>query len=142
MNSEKGITLVSLVLYVVVIMIVLGVMSSIINQFYQNTNSLEEDTEEILELNHFNTYFLKEVKAPGNKVDTIKDNYILFSSGNSFYYSNGQIYYNNIVISEKVKEFNIISGENKNQKNNNIINVTLVFESFSKTLNYKVEEIF
>ena len=88
MKDNKGITLVSLIVYIIIMFIVLGVMSSIVNTFYKNNNKAEADTEDILQFNHFNTYFLKEVKQRENKVDTISGNYILFSSGNSFSFKN------------------------------------------------------
>ena len=100
MKSNKGITLVSLVIYVIVMIIVIGVMGAVSSNFYKNTNSMQVDTEEILEFNKFNTYFLKEIKAPKNTVDTIgnEGEYILFESGNSFSFSNNIIYYNILVL--------------------------------------------
>ena len=77
MKKENGITITALIIYIIVMIMVLGVINVIINQFYQNTNSIEADTEEILEFNKFNTYFLKEVKSKGNKVLLMKIIYYL-----------------------------------------------------------------
>ena len=137
MKSNKGITLVSLIVYIIIMFIVLGGMSAIVNTFYKNNNKAEADTEDILQFNHFNTYFLKEVKTRDNKVDRISNNYILFSSGNSFSFKNNQIYYNNIPICEGVQSFMIIP-----ESDNSIINVNVTFKNFSKSMNYKVEEIY
>lgn len=137
MKDNKGITLVSLIVYIIIMFIVIGIMSSIVNTFYKNNNKSEADTEDILQFNHFNTYFLKEVKQRENKVDTISNNYILFSSGNSFSLKNNKIYYNNIEICDGVQSFIISRGTD-----DTIINVSITFKNFSKSMNYKVEEIY
>lgn len=142
MKGQNGVTLTSLVLYVIAMVIVLGVIGSIITEFYKNTNNLEIDTQEITEFGNFNTYFLKEVKTKGNKVDTINKDYILFKSGNSFSLSNQKIYYNNIAICSGVESFTVLSGENGDGLRQDIVCVTLKFKSFKKLMNYKIEEIY
>ena len=141
MNNEKGITLVSLVIYIAVMILVLSVMSSIISTFYDNTSGMNGKVQEIIKFNKFNINFLKEVKSYNNAVDKIEvvngENYILFKSGNSFLYKDNKIYYNNIELIDGVKDAKFIQTEDKN-----IIMVTLAFNSFSKTINYKVENIY
>ena len=66
MKIERGITLVSLIIYILVMIIVIGVMSQIITRFYSNTKEFNADTESVLEFNKFNSYFLKEIKQKGN----------------------------------------------------------------------------
>ncbi len=139
MKNQNGITLISLLVYVIVMIIVIGVMSSIINSFYENTDTIKADTEDIIEFNKFNTYFLKEIKKNNNSVDNIQDNYILFTSGNSFSYSNSSIYYNNTVICRDVKNITFSFPESENR---DIINVNIEFDNFQKSLNYKIEDIY
>ena len=105
MKEQKGITLVSLIIYIIVMIIVIAVMGTMATQFYENTNEVQQDTEDILQFSKFNTYFLKEIKTIGNKVDTIDENgtYIVFSTGNCFVFSNGSIYYNDIEICKNVQ---------------------------------------
>ena len=142
MKKENGITITALIIYIIVMIMVLGVINVIINQFYQNTNSIEADTEEILEFNKFNTYFLKEVKSKGNKVDSINENYILFGTGNSFSLSSDKIYYNNVEICKGVQALTISQGKNGTGEEKDIIYVTLTFGNFTKSINYKIEEIY
>ena len=137
MKKERGITLISLVVYVIVMSIMLVVISSIINQFYQNTDSIEASTEQILAFNTFNTYFLKEVKTKGNSIDHMQDTYVLFKTGNSFSYADGKLYYNKMQICQDVQQFTMEQEED----NENIINITLAFEEFTKSMRYKIEEI-
>lgn len=149
MKEQKGITLVSLIIYIVVMIIVIAVMGTIITQFYQNTNEVQQDTEDILEFNKFNTYFLKEVKTIGNRVDTIGEEgeYILFKSGNSFSFNQNSIYYNDIQICKDVQRlvfsFGIIKDENDLDKiDNTIIDVKIFLKEYNKNIKYKVEEIY
>lgn len=140
MRKEKGITMVSLVIYVVVMTIALVVMSSITNSFYNNTETLKGNVKEIVEFNKFNNYFLKEIKKYNNTVDTIGTNYIKFNSGNSFEFrkDNNSIYFNtNIKVCSRVESFNIALGADST-----ILNVTLKLENFEKSISYKLENIY
>ena len=142
MKNQKGITLISLILYVIVMTIVIGIMMTITNSFYQNTDAVQGNVQEVVEFNKFNNYFLKEVKTKNNKVDRVDTSYILFSSGNSFSISNNSIYYNNIKICSDVQSMEIRLGEDGDGVDETIINVTLNFDNFNKTINYKLENIY
>lgn len=151
MKKEKGITLVSLIIYVIVMVIVLAVMSSMISNFYSNIEGLNANVEPIVEFNKFNIYFLKEVKLYNNTVDTINSendsSYILFTSGNSFMFNSNKIYYNNLEICDNVKSIDFEYGKKNDEDGNEIedrsvIKVSLSFENFSKTINYKIENIY
>lgn len=139
MKKQNGITLVSLVVYVIVMTIAIAVIGSVITSFYSNTNSIQVDTKEVIEFNKFNAYFLKEVKTLSNKVDKLENNYILFTSGNSFLYSDNSIYYNNTEICRNVKSLVFSFPENEK---NDVVNVSIEFDNFQKSLNYKIEDIY
>ena len=150
MKREKGITLVSLVTYIAVMIIVLVVMNSIITIFYKNNQGVRLSVKEIIEFNKFNIYFLKEIKAYNNYVDIIdsKDGnpYIIFGSGNSFLFKDNKIYYNNINICNNLKnvkfENEINYGEDGEEEiDKSIVIVSLEFVNFKKTIKYKVENI-
>ena len=144
MKEEKGITLVSLVVYIIVMVIIIAVMTTIINSFYQNTETVQGNVQEIVEFNKFNNYFLKEVKTKNNKVDSVDTNYILFASGNSFSISNNGIYYNNIKICNNVQniEFMLEQDMEDTDEEYSIINVHLNFGKFNKSIKYKIENIY
>ena len=142
MRNCKGITLMTLIIYVGVLFIVIAIMSSIIKNFYQNNTAVNEQTEEILEFNKFNVYFLKEIKKPENELEAcVKDsekNYVLFKTGNSFSLKNDIIYYNNIQVCEGVKDLSFLYYSDKKT-----IQTTVSFKNdFSKTITYKIEEIY
>lgn len=145
MKKESGVTLGALVIYVIVMVLVIGVMSSVSAMFYNNVKDLDAGGEEISKFNEFNIFFVKEIKLPYNEVDTIGNDgkYILFKSGNSFSFRNNEIYYNNLKIVTGVKNMSVsyYANQEKN-KNHNIVTVNIEFEKYSKQINYKVEEIY
>lgn len=142
MKNQRGITLVSLVVYILVMLVAIAIMGSITNNFYKNTDAIQENVEEVVKFNKFNNYFLKEVKTKNNKVDSISNNYILFTSGNSFSLSNNVIYYNNIEICDKVQSMEITFGKNGDVEDKTIVNVSISFNNFNKSISYKLENIY
>lgn len=140
MKEQKGITLSSLLIYIIILIMVIGVMSRVSMMFYENVNKFDNRTIELSKFNNFNTYFVKEIKQPSNGIDRIDENnnYILFKSGNSFLFQNQNIYYNDLMIVDNVKYVRF----EKDSNDNTIINVQIEFEEYSKSMNYKIEEIY
>ena len=139
MKDNKGITLAVLVMYICVMMVVLSIMSLMTAEFYNNTETVNENVQEIIEFNKFNNYFLKEVKTKNNKVAECNNKYILFITGNIFRIDNGIIYFNNTKVCENVRGTNF----SFNEEESNIIKVTLTFKNgFSKTIRYVLENMY
>lgn len=145
MKNEKGITLSSLVIYIIVMIMVIGVMTRVSLIFYNNTENLNDNTKDIIEFNNFNNYFVKEIKIANNKIDTIAEDgaYILFDTGNSFSLKNNEIFYNDLEIAKNVKNINFkyyTNSEGIEEKD--IITVNVEFNNYSKQINYRVESIY
>lgn len=156
MKKEKGITMVSLVIYVAVMTLVIAVMASIISNFYTNTGIVQGNVKDIIEFNKFNVYFLKEMKTSNNQVDAVfnsevkageeeeegeeksEESYILFTSGNAFLFKDGNVYYNNVKICENLNSVEIRFEDYEKT----IIYVTLNFKTFNKSIRYKMENIY
>lgn len=100
MNSNKGVTTTSLIIYVIAMLLVIGIIASITSFFYTNVINLEDNASEITK---FNMYFLQETKKDRNEVININTNSITFSSGNTFTFQDNSIYFNNSKICENVK---------------------------------------
>lgn len=104
MKSQKGITLTSLVLYIMLVLIVLGILAVITASFQGNLKEVNEEGTKNSEIDSFNMYFLKEVKKQGNEVDTISENEISFTTGNKYSFRENVIYLNdNIKIAENIE---------------------------------------
>lgn len=145
MKNEKAITLVSLVIYILVMLIVIGVISSISLMFYNNTSNFDDETKDIIEYSNFDSYFIKEIKTANNSVDEISNDgtYILFSTGNAFLYKNNKIFYNDLEIAKNVNSANFKYYKNSDgEQENTIITVNISFDNYSKEMNYKIEDIY
>ena len=73
MKSEKGITLISIIVYMIGIMLVISILAGLSNFFFQNKNYLLENDRYISEYNKFNMYFINDVK--NNKTAVIEPVY-------------------------------------------------------------------
>ena len=99
MKSEKGISLISLTIYVIVMAIVIGVFAILTTYFYKNTKNVT-DISLLTEYTTFNSYFSDEVNHEGLKIVECKENYIVFNNGvqYSFIAENKGIYRNQVKI--------------------------------------------
>jgi len=73
-RSKKGITLVSLTIYIIVMLIVVSIVSTISLYFYNNVLNVDDDSQNLAEFNKFNMYFLEETKKAGNMVVSVETN--------------------------------------------------------------------
>ena len=86
MKSQKGLTLTSVAIYIVILFIVIGILATISANFQGGIKQSNSEGTEIAEINRFNMYFLEEVKKQGNNVDSINSRLIKFSTGKIFLY--------------------------------------------------------
>jgi len=120
MKSEKGVTLSSLGVYIVVILIALITLATITTYFQSNVGEFNTKTTEGLEFDKFNLYFIEEVKKTNNKVDEVNssETKVVFTSGNTYEFSDNSIILNsNIKIAEKISAciFSFSTNENNIQ---------------------------
>lgn len=99
MKSQKGITLASLAIYIVLIFIVLGILATVTSNFQNGVKEITEEGTEIAEINKFNMFFLQEVKKQGNEIDKVSNNEILFTTGNKYTFKSD----NNIYLNDGIK---------------------------------------
>ena len=111
MKSQKGVTLISLTIYVIVMAIVVGILSVITTFFYHNTKDFR-DINPLLEYTTFNSYFSDEVNNSNIKIvkcytGTTDDeqNYIIFNNGVQYTYipANKGIYRNKVKICRNIE---------------------------------------
>lgn len=139
MKKESGITLTSLIIYIIGLMIIMGIVAAIINFFNTSIRSMEGSAENASGFSKFNLMFLEEVKTEGNAVEEIEDNYVLFSTGNKYLFQDGNIYQNKIAIVNDVKTCNF---RLKNNEYKQIVSVYIEIgnkNSFAKTIDYVLE---
>ena len=104
LKSDKGITLTSLVIYVIVLLIVIGLMSGFSEYFYKNANkiTIKENYEE--QYTRFLAYLIKDTNSDQLnfiKIKTDSENKYLIlrfkdGSQHQYVYSDKNIYYLNV----------------------------------------------
>lgn len=137
MKSEKGVTLISLTIYVIVMTVVVGIIAVISGIFFKNINDLEE-TNPLEEYTNFNTYFSNEVNKEGIKVLKYDSDYIIFDNGvqYTFIQENKGIYMNKVKICKDVQKciFNYrIEGEKS------IIDVDMIIKGRATKTSYTLK---
>ena len=120
MKSEKGITLMSLTIYVIAMLITVTIMTVLTSYFYQNISVDTDEYTYLAEFTRFDTYMVEESNKSSNSVleispentneqKTAKQVYIALSSGNQYTFikANKAIYQNNVKIASGVEEMEI-----------------------------------
>ncbi len=138
MSKQSGITMLSLIIYVLAMTVVVSTVATITSFFYSNVNDLQEGSSNISELAKFNMYFLNDINRKNNQVSYINENNtsITFLTGNTYTFNSGAIYYNNICICENVKDMQITVDEKEEKK---LINVDITLGdkvNFQKKITY------
>lgn len=146
-KSDKGITLTSLVIYVIVLMIVIGLMSNFLGYIYKNTNkiTIKENYEEqytrflsylISDTNSDQLYFVKTDSENKYLILKYKD-----GSQHQYIYSNESIYYINVsdTAPKKILLCNKVTNLTMNYSTNILqINLTINGRNYEKNINISI----
>ena len=133
MKSQKGITLISVSISVVVLLIMVAVISVITSYFFSNYNDVSEEVPSIQEYTKFISYFSQDANRKGAKVllcennvdsNNKKTSLIVFNNDvqYTFLEENNAIYYNKIKIARNVYDCIFTLSNDKTQ-----INVSIRF---------------
>lgn len=109
MKNNRGITLTSLIIYILGMIIVIGIIATFTSFFYKNMN-IENINKNTTQYTKFSSIFIQEINKQGNYIvdyKKLEDNssYIIFASGNqyTFMQENKSIYKNNIKICKDIE---------------------------------------
>lgn len=105
MKNNKGITLVSLMMYIIGMVAIAAIISVAVSFYNKNVLTMNDTSDVNMEFNKFDTKMVLETKTAGNKIEEVTNNTIKFSSGNIYTFQDNRIYQNEIVVSDYVKEF-------------------------------------
>lgn len=150
MKSEKGITLISLTVYVIVMLITVTVVSIVTSYFYNNIQTYTAKTDSINEYTRFNSYFTEEINTKGNKIlecneiidandnGNVKEKYVVFSTNRQYTYvpENKSIYQNNVKIASGVED---CSFEHLIENGKDAIKVHLIIGNLDKEVTYIIK---
>lgn len=137
LKSEKGITLISLTVYIIVMLVVIGILETISTFFYSNLGIVKDSAKYASEFDRFNSNIIKDVKNnyKVNVDDTKKT--IIFEDGTTYVYNENDesIYRGNNKVASHVKSF-IISKKTItiNNVDKDILTVNIVIGGSTKSL--------
>ena len=121
--NNKGITVTSLIIYVIGMVIIIGVISTLTTYFYKNIDmgSINDDNTQYTK---FSSMFVEEINKQNNQIidcktseeSGMKISYIVFASGNQYTFNqqNKSIYKNKIRICQNVEDCEFIKNEEEN----------------------------
>ena len=140
MKKEQGITLISLVVYIIGMIVIMAIVGSVLS-FYNNNMVRMNDTSDVnIELSKLETQMVMETHTRGNYITGVTDKSISFSSGNTYAFTDNRIYQNTIPVSNYVQEF-LASMETDGEKQ--ILRLYIVISKGNveevKNLSYVVE---
>lgn len=138
MKSKKGVTLMSLAIYIVLILIVVAILATVRTNFQSSVKQINEQGSQSSEISKFNMYFLQEVKKQGNNINSISSTEISFTSGNVYSYNNKKIYLQNEendTSIEIAKDINNCNFEQKMENGKNIVTVTIQAKNTAQITN-------
>lgn len=141
MKSQKGVTLVALVIYIIVFTIVISILAVVSSFFFSNINFVKDQANYAPEFNKFNMFFIQDVK--NNKNVTVSGNNIKFEDGTEYIFNLDQkaIYRNGKAIAKNIQAA-VFSTSTETIRNTtkNIINVNIAIGNagalFTKNIDY------
>ena len=139
MKNNKGITLVSLVIYIAVVMVVAAAVIRITTYFKNNMTDVADVSFE-KEFQKINLYLLEESKTTGNGIDKITGGTeIIFTNGNKYKYiaSDKTIYLNDTIkVCENVESCTFSQKTAENGKS--VIVLKIKISGTTKTVEYVI----
>ena len=75
LKSEKGVTLTTLVIYIIVLVVALGILATVSTFFYKNVILIKDSAKYAAEFDKFNASFIKEVALDENSILIVGDRY-------------------------------------------------------------------
>lgn len=161
MKSEKGVTLISLLTYIALLLTVMVIIGRITGVFTKGLDNVDEGTQASADFSKINYCFLTETKKTQEKsnvtaaIDDMKSGEMgyefpspaeaatidtkgtaikFIESGNVISYINKEIYYNKIKVCDKVDEFEI---KYKQEENSITVSMTIDNKDFEQTYTFR-----
>ncbi len=116
MRTEKGVTLTSLIIYIVLLLAVIGILSIISQHFYSNTSYITEMGKYVSEFDKFNMYFIEDVKN-NSELYSVSEKEIIFADGTIYTYSEQSIYRNKVEICSNIYNCTFTQKEQVDENN-------------------------
>lgn len=121
MKNQKGVTLISLIVYIIVLTIVISILSMVSQSFFYNIKYVTERGKYVSEFNKFNMYFIKDVKNNKDILECTK-NRVILEDGTVYTYESKEqsIYRNKVKICNNINACNFTKEETNPQETGKI----------------------
>ena len=129
-KNSKGITLMTLIIYITIIFVIL-VLTMRVMKYYTGNIRDAADTSFETEFEKFNVYMLQETRQAGNGFFNAKTNKLSFANGDVIEFRKeegndiGEIYHNDIKICENVDACTLTSDNSMNGETTVTVNITI-----------------
>lgn len=139
MKSQKGITLISLVIYIMVATVVISTMAIVGSFFFSNMNLIQHQDQYAVEFNKFNMFFISDIKS--NKTAQVEENKIIFEDGTTYEYNFNEktIYRNETKIAKEIQSLSFTADTYLVPNTNTTKNLIKVNMSIGETSNFQKE---
>lgn len=99
-NNQNGITLISLVIYIIVLVIAMAIMTTVSTYFYGNIGGIIDTPKYLSEFNKFAMFFVADVKD--YKTATVTSDTVKFDYGPTYQFKDGAIYRDDLKIADYI----------------------------------------
>lgn len=140
MKSEKGVTLTSLVIYIIVATFLIGTVAVLSSHSFSNIQMLKNHADYAVEYNKFNMFFIQDVKT--NKNASVTSTQITFEDGSKYEYKQNAIYRNDTKIAGNIKNCSFTQSTHViNNTTKNLIKVNLKIGKNNKEYKKEIEYV-
>lgn len=136
LKKEKGITLISLIVYVIALTMLVAVIANVSRSFYKNMSEFSDSDSIELKFTQLNTFFLREINSSDTYISLCTGSNIRFSDGTQYLYKEGAVYYQtndkNIKICDGIKNCTF-----QHNGATGVVSVNISDGTNDKTIHYK-----
>lgn len=138
MKKEHGVTLISLIIYIIVLLFVLTIVTKLTSALYFNLHDLDKQSDAVVSISKFNMYFLNDIKNKPVTANVISPNTIelTYSDGSekiTYTKTNKVLYRNKVKVFDNLDEITIT-------QTGKTIQVYLKIGDYSKITKYTIEQ--
>ena len=143
MRTQRGVTLTSLVIYIIGMVMIISIVSVLTTYFYKNIKNVGADINPIAEYTKFNSYFTNETNTENIKILEVSNegnqHYIVFDNGTQYTFvpENKGIYRNNVKVCQGVTECIFTTGL---ENGNDTVKVKIMIEEKDYTNKYTLKK--
>ena len=145
MKKQKGVTLISLTIYIIAVVIVISMITVISRYFYKNITYSSRNVDPMVEYTKFNSFFTEETNLAEIEVfdsktttDENKVSYVVFNNGIQYTYisQNKGIYRNKVKIARNIDDCEFKIGQSDGKTT---ITVNFLAGDFKNSITYTLK---